>query len=72
VASRAQVIVTSRCAEGFVRPVCGNGERKDLQKAEAIFAGELSGPKAPILALVFLRAGMNGDEISGIFAKFGR
>jgi len=57
------VIVTSRCGEGRVRPIYGNGGGKDLEKAGAIFAGDLTGPKARILASVLLGAGMTVDEM---------
>jgi L-asparaginase len=52
------VIVTSRSPKGRVKPVYGNGGGKDLYDAGAIFAGDLNGPKARILAAVLLGAGV--------------
>ncbi|MBO0902841.1 asparaginase [Jiella sonneratiae] len=54
VAAGVPVIVTSRCPEGRVKPVYGNGGGKDVERAGAIFAGDLTGPKARILAAVVL------------------
>jgi L-asparaginase len=52
------VIVTSRSPKGRVKPVYGNGGGKDLYDAGAIFAGDLNGPKARVLAAVLLGAGV--------------
>lgn len=71
VSSGVPVIVTSRCPEGFVRPIYGNGGGKDLQKAGAIFGGDLTGPKARILAAVLLGAGMTGEDMRAVFARLG-
>ncbi|HTI00907.1 MAG TPA: asparaginase, partial [Acidisoma sp.] len=49
VASGVPVLVTSRCGEGRVKPVYGNGGGVDLAHAGAIFAGDLTGQKARIL-----------------------
>lgn len=65
------VIVTSRCAEGRVRPIYGNGGGKDLEKAGAIFAGDLSGPKARILASVLLGAGKTIGEMRQEISSLG-
>jgi L-asparaginase len=51
------VIVTSRCPKGRVKPVYGNGGGKDLYDSGAIFAGDLNGPKARVLASVLLGHG---------------
>jgi L-asparaginase len=48
------VLVTSRCPQGRVEPVYGNGGGKDLATAGALFAGDLSGPKARILLAALL------------------
>ena len=69
VASGVPVIVTSRCPEGFVRPIYGNGGGKDLEKAGAIFAGDLSGQKARILAAVLLGVEMTWDDLRAAFAS---
>ncbi|WP_182086509.1 asparaginase [Aureimonas sp. ME7] len=58
VAAGTPVIVTSRCPEGRVRPIYGNGGGKDLERAGALFAGDLAGPKARILAALLLAAGL--------------
>jgi L-asparaginase len=51
------VILTSRCPRGRVKPVYGNGGGKDLFDAGVIFAGDLNGPKARILASILLGEG---------------
>ncbi len=43
------VIITSRCMSGAVAPVYGNGGGRDLERAGAWFAGDLSGEKARLL-----------------------
>jgi L-asparaginase len=58
------IIITSRCPRGRVKPVYGgNGGGKDLLAAGAIFAGDLSGPKARVLLSVLLGLGWNADQI---------
>lgn len=54
VAAGTPVIVTSRSTQGRVRPIYGLGGGRDLERAGAIFAGDLTGPKARILASVLL------------------
>ena len=54
IAAGIPVLVTSRCPQGRVAPVYGNGGGKDLAEAGAFFAGDLSGPKARILLAVLL------------------
>ncbi|GAB0116459.1 asparaginase [Acidisoma sp. 7E03] len=56
VAQGLPVLVTSRCGEGRVKPVYGNGGGVDLAAAGAIFAGDLTGQKARILLAVLLGA----------------
>lgn len=63
IAGGVPVIVASRCSEGRVKPIYGNGGGKDLEKAGAIFAGDLTGPKARVLVSVLLGAGMTVDEM---------
>jgi len=65
------VIITSRCPEGRVRPIYGNGGGKDLERAGVIFAGDLSGIKARILASVLLGLGLGREEIRVEFALLG-
>jgi L-asparaginase len=52
------VLVSSRCLEGRVEPVYGRGGGKDLADAGALFAGDLAGPKARVLAQLALAAGV--------------
>jgi L-asparaginase len=57
------VIVTSRCPKGRVKPVYGNGGGRDLFDAGAIFAGDLNGPKARVLASVLLGHGWGMEKL---------
>ncbi len=61
VAAGIPVILTSRCPRGRVKPVYGNGGGKDLEDAGVIFAGDLNGVKARILASVLLGPGADVD-----------
>jgi L-asparaginase len=70
-AANIPVIVASRCAEGRVRPLYGNGGGKDLERAGAIFAGDLSGPKARIAASVLLGEGRDIGALRAEFRKLG-
>lgn len=65
------VIVTSRCPQGRVRPIYGNGGARDLERAGAIFAGDLSGPKARVLAAVMLGAGLSSEAMREDFDLLG-
>jgi len=56
------VVVVSRCPEGAVEPVYGNGGGRDLERAGAIFGGSLSGQKARILLMVALAASRERGE----------
>ena len=58
VAAGVAVLVASRCAEGRVEPVYGRGGGKDLAEAGALFAGDLAGTKARVLAQLALAAGV--------------
>lgn len=71
IASGVPVIVASRCARGRVRPIYGNGGARDLERAGAIFAGDLSGPKARVLAAVLLGAGMEPEAMRETFDQLG-
>jgi len=54
------VAVTSRCASGRVSPRYGyEGGGLDLERAGALLAGDLTGPKARLLLMTVL--GINGD-----------
>jgi L-asparaginase len=54
IAGGLPVVITSRCGEGRVAPVYGMGGGADLEKAGAIFAGDLNGPKARLLLALAL------------------
>jgi L-asparaginase len=56
------VVVCSRCVAGRVEPVYGRGGGKDLAEAGALFAGDLAGPKARVLAQLALGAGLDVAE----------
>jgi L-asparaginase len=71
IAGGVPVIVTSRCARGRVRPIYGNGGARDIERAGAIFAGDLSGPKARVLAAVLLGAGMSTEDMRAEFDFLG-
>ena len=71
IAGGTPIIVTSRCSRGRVKPVYGNGGGKDLEAAGAIFAGDLSGPKARILAAVLSGLGQSIEEMRSEFAHIG-
>lgn len=71
IAKGTPVIVTSRCSRGRVKPVYGNGGGKDLEAAGAIFAGDLSGPKARILAAVLTGLGQSIEEMRSEFTQIG-
>ncbi|MEX0852464.1 MAG: asparaginase [Bauldia sp.] len=57
------VLVTTRCPQGRVLPVYGNGGGKDLVATGAVFAGDLSGIKARILLAVLLAGGRSRSEV---------
>jgi L-asparaginase len=71
IAGGLPVIVTSRCPRGRVRPIYGNGGARDLERAGAIFAGDLAGPKARILAAVLLGLGMDAEAMRAEFTFLG-
>jgi L-asparaginase len=71
IAAGVPVIVTSRCPRGRVRPIYGNGGARDLERAGAIFAGDLSGPKARVLAAVMLGAGLSSEAMRAHFDLLG-
>jgi L-asparaginase len=63
------VLVTSRCPQGRVRPIYGNGGGKDLEEAGAIFAGDLAGVKARVLLSALLGAGATRERIAETVAE---
>lgn len=57
VASGVVVLMSTRCPEGRVMPVYGNGSGgKDLEKIGVVFCGDLSGIKARLLLATVLKA----------------
>lgn len=71
VANGVLVVVTSRCGDGRVQPIYGNGGGKDLEKAGAIFAGDLTGQKARVLVSLLLGAEMTMEQIKREIAEVG-
>ena len=67
IAQGVPVIMTSRCQRGRVKPVYGNGGGKTLAEAGVIFAGDLSGVKARILAAVLLGLGYDDARLRAEF-----
>jgi L-asparaginase len=67
VAAGVPVLVTSRCGDGRVLPLYGNGGGVDLAAAGAIFAGDLTGVKARILLAVLL--GRDGGDLAADVAR---
>jgi len=66
------LIVTSRCGDGRVLPAYGGpGGGKVLFDAGAIFAGDLSGRKARILAAALTGADAGPEEMRRTFARIG-
>lgn len=56
VSSGIPVVITTRCPEGRVMPVYGNGGGKDLKRIGVVFGGDLSALKARLLLAVTLKA----------------
>ncbi|AZO25032.1 asparaginase [Mesorhizobium sp. M1E.F.Ca.ET.045.02.1.1] len=52
------ILIASRCHQGRVAAIYGNGGGKDLEEAGCLFGGDLAGPKLRLLASVLLGAGM--------------
>jgi L-asparaginase len=65
------VVVTSRCPQGRVLPVYGDGGGKDVAAAGGIFAGDLSGLKARVLLSVLLSSPPVTDLAETIVAMGG-
>jgi L-asparaginase len=62
------VVITTRCPQGRVLPIYGNGGGKDLVTAGGIFAGDLSGVKARILLAVLLATERSRSDMIGAIA----
>lgn len=69
VAAGLPVVIASRCPQGRVKPIYGNGGGKDLAVAGAIFAGDLAGVKARVLLAVLLGAGLARKAIAERIAE---
>lgn len=65
------VIMTSRCQRGRVKGIYGNGGGKTMAEAGVVFAGDLSGPKARVLAAVLLGAGLQAEQLRQEFEYLG-
>jgi L-asparaginase len=63
VAAGVLVLVCSRCHVGRVEPVYGRGGGSDLARAGALFAGDLTGPKARVLLQLALGAGLDPEAV---------
>lgn len=67
--SGVAVMVVSRCPEGVVEPVYGNGGGHDLAEIGAIFAGDLGGQKARLLLMIALAtAEERGESLEELLA----
>jgi L-asparaginase len=60
--------VTTRCPQGRVEPIYGNGGGKDLAAAGAVFAGDLSGIKTRVLLAVLLATDRSRSDVIGVLA----
>lgn len=58
------VVITTRCEQGGVRPIYGDGGGKDLERIGVVFAGDMPAIKVRILLSVILMITQNKDEIS--------
>jgi L-asparaginase len=63
------VVIASRCPQGRVQPIYGNGGGKDLATAGALFAGDLTGVKARVLLSVLLGAELPRAAIEARIAE---
>ena len=63
------VVLTTRCPSGRVKPAYGfPGGGATWERAGAILAGHLSGPKARVALALALGAGLERDELRRLFA----
>jgi L-asparaginase len=65
------VVITTRCPEGRVKPIYGNGGGRDVEAAGAIFAGDLQGLKARVLLSVLLGA-KGSVDLAKTVREFGQ
>lgn len=66
------VVITSRCPQGRTAAIYGGGGGgKDLARAGAIFAGDLTGVKARILLSVLLGSAASQEAIAACFTQLG-
>lgn len=64
------VVLTSRCILGRVKPIYGTGGGgRQLEELGVIFASDLQGPKARILLLALLSAGISGEALRDEFQR---
>ena len=72
VAAGVVVVIASRCGRGSTAPRYGyEGGGMTLDAAGAIFAGDLSAPKARIKLMVLLGADANAETIRASFTRAG-
>ncbi|MDR1604642.1 MAG: asparaginase [Gracilibacteraceae bacterium] len=71
VASNVPVVLTSRCAKGFVKAVYGNGGGRELVRAGVWPAGDLSGEKARLLLALVVAGGFNAERGRQLFLDWG-
>ncbi len=69
--SHIPVVITSRCISGAVAPVYGNGGGRDLERAGAWFAGDLSGEKARLLLGLLLTHGISFETVREHIRQWG-
>jgi L-asparaginase len=70
IASNVVIVVSTRVPNGRVRPVYGFvGGGSTLKAAGAIFADNLSPPKARILLMLALQTAANPHDIQGLFDR---
>lgn len=65
------VAVATRCPQGRVLPIYGNGGGKDLAAAGAVFAGDLTAIKARLLLALLVGSGASPDTIRREIANRG-
>ncbi|UOF90425.1 asparaginase [Fodinisporobacter ferrooxydans] len=65
------VVITSRCLRGSVAPVYGGGGGRDLERAGAFFAGDLSGEKARILLALLIGNKLDHEAFYEWFNAWG-
>lgn len=60
------VLVVSRCPNGSVAPIYGNGGGHSLREAGALFGGDLSGQHARVLLMTALGVAADPEDVEGL------